>query len=154
MRISPEVEIALSLAVSEAGRRHHEFVTIEHLLYALLFDDSTAGVVRHSGGDVAALKKQLEGFLDEHIEKLPDGTVVTPTLSMAVQRVIRRAVGHVQSSGKKEVKGSNILVAIFSESESFAVNALAPFVMSSLLLDALKAGAPSRIVNMTKMPMI
>ncbi|MFO0669335.1 MAG: ATP-dependent Clp protease ATP-binding subunit ClpA [Polyangiaceae bacterium] len=124
MRISPEVEIALSLAVSEAGRRHHEFVTIEHLLYALLFDDSTAGVVRHSGGDVAALKKQLEGFLDEHIEKLPDGTVVTPTLSMAVQRVIRRAVGHVQSSGKDEVKGSNILVAIFSESESFAVNAL------------------------------
>ncbi len=124
MRISPEVEIALSLAVSEAGRRHHEFVTIEHLLYALLFDDSTAGVVRHSGGDVAALKKQLEGFLDEHIEKLPEGTVVTPTLSMAVQRVIRRAVGHVQSSGKDEVKGSNILVAIFSESESFAVNAL------------------------------
>jgi ATP-dependent Clp protease ATP-binding subunit ClpA len=124
MRISPEVEIALSLAVSEAARRHHEFVTVEHLLYALLFDESTAMVVRHAGGDVSDLKKELEGFLDDHIEQLPDGTVVTPTLSMAVQRVIRRAVGHVQSSGKDEVKGSNIIVAIFSEPESFAVAAL------------------------------
>ncbi len=124
MRISPEVEIALSLAVSEAARRHHEFVTVEHLLYALLFDEPTAMVVRHAGGDVGDLKKQLEGFLDDHIEELPDGTVVTPTLSMAVQRVIRRAVGHVQSSGKDEVKGSNIIVAIFAEPESFAVAAL------------------------------
>jgi ATP-dependent Clp protease ATP-binding subunit ClpA len=124
MRISPEVEIAISLAVSEAARRHHEFVTVEHLLYALLFDESTAMVVRHAGGDVAELKKQLEGFLDEHIEPLPEGTVLTPTLSMAVQRVIRRAVAHVQSSGKDEVKGSNIIVAVFSEPESFAVAAL------------------------------
>src|SRR6185295_18590960 len=65
MRISPEVEIALSVATNEAARRRHEYVTIEHLLYALLFDDGTADIVRHAGGDVKALKKKLETFLDE-----------------------------------------------------------------------------------------
>jgi ATP-dependent Clp protease ATP-binding subunit ClpA len=62
MRISPEVEIALSLAANEAARRRNEFVTLEHLLYALLFDESTALVVKHAGGDVAKLKTSLESF--------------------------------------------------------------------------------------------
>ncbi|CAN5925419.1 hypothetical protein BH11MYX4_BH11MYX4_30410 [soil metagenome] len=59
MRISPEVEIALSLAANEAARRRHEYVTLEHLLYALLFDDQTAQVVRHAVGDPAVVKKEL-----------------------------------------------------------------------------------------------
>ncbi len=121
MRISPEVEIALSVATNEAARRRHEYVTVEHLLYALLFDDTTADIVKNSGGDVKALKKKLEGFLDE-MDQLEDE--IQPTASLGVQRAIRRAAMHVQSSGKEEVKGANVLVAMFAEPDSFAVSAL------------------------------
>ncbi|HEX4513926.1 MAG TPA: ATP-dependent Clp protease ATP-binding subunit ClpA [Polyangiaceae bacterium] len=123
MRISPEVEIALSVATNEAARRRHEYVTIEHLLYALLFDDATADIVRHAGGDLKALKKKLETFLDE-MEALEEGAEVIPSASLGVNRAIRRAAMHVQSSGKEEVKGANVLVAMFSEGDSFAVSAL------------------------------
>ncbi|WP_394820836.1 ATP-dependent Clp protease ATP-binding subunit ClpA [Pendulispora albinea] len=124
MRISPEVEIALTLAANEAARRRHEYVTLEHLLYALLFDDTTALVVRHAGGDVSRLKKQLERYLDDKLEPLPEGALSTPTPALGVQRVIRRALQHVQSSGKEEVKGANVLVAVFAERESFAASLL------------------------------
>ena len=99
MRISPEVEIAFSLATREASRRRHEFVTIEHLLYALLFDEETAEVLRHAGGDTPLLKKKLERFLDEEIEALPEDADTSPTLSLGFQRVVGRAAMHVQSSG-------------------------------------------------------
>src|SRR5215472_12789803 len=99
MRFSPEVEIALSVATNDAARRRHEYVTIEHLLYALLMDETTAAVVRHSGGDPATLKKKLERYLSEQVEPLADDT--TPTPSLGVQRAIRRAVNHVKSSGKE-----------------------------------------------------
>jgi ATP-dependent Clp protease ATP-binding subunit ClpA len=124
MRISPEVEIALSLAATEAARRRHEFMTVEHLLYALLFDDTTAQVIRNSGGDVKDLKARLEAFLAEQVETMPEGSSSTPTPSLGVQRAIRRAAAHVQSSGKDEVKGANVLVAIFAERDSFAVTLL------------------------------
>jgi ATP-dependent Clp protease ATP-binding subunit ClpA len=124
MRISPEVEIALSLAATEAARRRHEYMTVEHLLYALLFDETTAKVIRHSGGDVKALKAKLEIFLEEQMEVLAEGAPAAPSPSMGVQRAIRRAAAHVQSSGHDEVKGANVLVAIFAESDSFAVTLL------------------------------
>ncbi len=124
MRISPEVEIALSLAANEAARRRHEYVTLEHLLYALLFDEGTALVVRHAGGDPAAIKKELEQFLTEQLESVPEDAFTTPTASLGVQRAIRRAVAHVQSSGKEQVTGANVLVAIFAERDSPAVNLL------------------------------
>ncbi|HEY2512071.1 MAG TPA: AAA family ATPase, partial [Polyangiaceae bacterium] len=124
MRISPEVEIALSLAANEAGRRRHEYITVEHLLYALLFDDATALIVKHAGGEVPKLKKELERFLDEQIEQLADEDVSSPQPSIGVQRAIRRAAAHVQSSGKEEVTGANVLIAIFAERDSFAVGML------------------------------
>jgi ATP-dependent Clp protease ATP-binding subunit ClpA len=124
MRISPEVEIALSLAANEAARRRNEFVTLEHLLYALLFDESTALVVKHAGGDVAKLKTSLESFLDTELAQVPEDEFETPTASLGVQRVIRRAYAHVQSSGKEEVKGQNVLVALFAEPDSHAVATL------------------------------
>ncbi|WP_437662949.1 ATP-dependent Clp protease ATP-binding subunit ClpA [Sorangium sp. So ce1182] len=124
MRISPEVEIAFSLATREASRRRHEFVTIEHLLYALLFDEETAEVLRHAGGDTPLLKKKLERFLDEEIEVLPEDADTSPTLSLGFQRVVGRAAMHVQSSGKKELKGANVLVALFAERDCPAVTIL------------------------------
>jgi len=124
MRISPEVEIALSLAANEAARRRHEYVTLEHLLYALLFDEATALVVRHAGGDPVLVKKELETFLTEQLESVPEDAFTTPTASLGVQRAIRRAMSHVQSSGKDQVTGANVLVAIFAERDSPAVNIL------------------------------
>ncbi|XXU70052.1 ATP-dependent Clp protease ATP-binding subunit ClpA [Sorangium sp. So ce1097] len=124
MRISPEVEIAFSLATREASRRRHEFVTIEHLLYALLFDEETAEVLRHAGGDTPALKKKLERFLDDEIEALPEDSDTSPTLSLGFQRVVGRAAMHVQSSGKKELKGANVLIAMFAERDCPAVTIL------------------------------
>ncbi len=124
MRISPEVEIALSLAANEAARRRHEYVTLEHLLYALLFDDQTAQVVRHAGGDPAVVKKELEQFLTEQLDSVSEDAFTTPTASLGVQRAIRRAMSHVQSSGKDQVTGANVLVAIFAERDSPAVNIL------------------------------
>ncbi len=118
MRISPEVEVAFGLATREAQRRRHEYVTVEHLFYALLFDDETADVVRHAGGDAERLKKQLEAFLDDEIEKVPEEAHDAPVLSLGFQRVVGRAAMHVQSSGKEELKGKNVLVAIFAEQDS------------------------------------
>jgi ATP-dependent Clp protease ATP-binding subunit ClpA len=121
MRISPEVEIALSVAASDAARRRHEYVTIEHLLYALMLDETTAGVIRHAGGDPSLLKKRLERYLSEQLEPLPEEATSTPAPSLGVQRAIRRAVNHVKSSGKEEVTGANVLVAMFAERDSYAV---------------------------------
>jgi ATP-dependent Clp protease ATP-binding subunit ClpA len=132
MRISPEVEIALQVATNDATRRRHEYMTVEHLLYALLLDETTAGIVTHAGGDVKALKKQLERFFDDQMEALDEDAHVTATPSLGVQRAIRRAVNHVKSSGKEEVTGGNVLVAIFAERDSFAVSAMEQMGVSRL----------------------
>jgi len=121
MRISPEVEVAFALSTREAQRRRHEFVTVEHLLYALLFDDETKDVVKNAGADVDALKKLLEAYMDEELEALPEDTFSSPSLSLGFQRVVGRAAMHVQSSGKEELKGKNVLVAIFAEQDSASV---------------------------------
>jgi ATP-dependent Clp protease ATP-binding subunit ClpA len=124
MRISPEVEVAFGLATREAQRRRHEYVTVEHLLYALLFDDETREVLRHAGADVEALKKKLEKYLDTEVETVPEEAFDSPTLSLGFQRVVGRAAMHVQSSGKEELKGKNVLVALFGELDSPSVGFL------------------------------
>jgi len=120
MRISRELEISLTLAVNEAHRRRHEFLCIEHLLYALLHDADVGEVLRQCGADVAELKRDLEAFLDEKIEKLPEGVDRAPQQTIGFQRVIQRAAAHVQSAGKDEILGRNVLVAIFREPDSHA----------------------------------
>jgi ATP-dependent Clp protease ATP-binding subunit ClpA len=120
MRISPEVEIAVTLATREAIRRRHEYVTVDHLLYALLFDDGVAHILKAAGGKVSTIKEQLERHLDDGPGTLPEDADITPTLSLGFQRVLSRALAHVQSSGEKEVTGANVLVALYSERESQA----------------------------------
>jgi ATP-dependent Clp protease ATP-binding subunit ClpA len=112
VKVSAEVEIACSLAQSEASRRRHDMITVEHLLYALLHDDATARVVRGAGGNVDRLKKELDRLLESELNKVPGTEAVTPAPSRGFQRVLQRAAIHVQSSGKEELKGYNILVAI------------------------------------------
>ena len=119
--LSKELEFTLNLAFKEAREKRHEFMTVEHLLLALLDNPAAAEVLRACGADLAALKRDLISFLDETTPILPphDGRETQPTLGF--QRVLQRAVFHVQSSGKKEVTGANVLVAIYSEQESQAV---------------------------------
>ncbi len=118
--LSKELEFTLNLAFKEAREKRHEFMTVEHLLLALLDNPAAAEVLRSAGADLEVLKKELTTFLDETTPLLPpnDNRETQPTLGF--QRVLQRAVFHVQSSGKKEVTGANVLVAIFSEQESQA----------------------------------
>lgn len=124
MRVSPEVEIAFGLAASEAERRRHEFMSIEHLLFALLFDSDCARVIRNAGGDVDAIRRKLDRYLDAEVPKVPDTIEFSPSPTVGFQRVVQRAAIHVRSAGKDEVKGRNILVAIFAEGDSVAAHTL------------------------------
>lgn len=124
MKVSMHLEIALSLAAQEAQRRRHELMTVEHLLFALAHDQETARVITKSGGNVERLKRTLAEVLDREMTAVPLDEDVVPTPSRGFQRVLQRAAWHVESSGKDELKGYNVLVAIFSEVDSYAVAAL------------------------------
>ncbi len=124
MKVSPEVEIACNLALREAERRRHDVMTVEHLLYALLHDDATATVVRKAGGNVERIKARLDRILERELPKVPEGQSVTPSPSRGFQRVLQRAAFHVQSSGKDRLEGHNVLIAMFAEPESPAIEAL------------------------------
>ncbi|MDQ2646899.1 MAG: AAA family ATPase, partial [Myxococcota bacterium] len=124
MKVSPEVEIACNLALREAERRRHDVMTVEHLLYALLHDEATATVVRKAGGNVERIKARLDRLLERDLPKVPDGQPVSPTPSRGFQRVLQRAAFHVQSSGKDRLEGHNVLIAMFAEPESSAVEAM------------------------------
>jgi len=119
--LSKELEITLNNAFQAARQKRHEFMTVEHLLLALLENAAAVKVLRACGADLTVLNNDLMSFLEESTPKLPkkDDRDTQPTLGF--QRVLQRAVFHVQSSGKKEVTGANVLVAIFGERESQAV---------------------------------
>ena len=119
--IAQELEVSLHMAFVDARQKRHEFITVEHLLLALMDNPSAVDVLRACGADIETLRKELAEFVREHTPMVPgDGDVDTqPTLGF--QRVIQRAILHVQSSGKKEVTGANVLVAIFGEKDSHAV---------------------------------
>ncbi|MDD3529723.1 MAG: ATP-dependent Clp protease ATP-binding subunit ClpA [Gallionellaceae bacterium] len=122
--IAQELEVSLHMAFMEARQKRHEFITVEHLLLAMLDNPSAAEVLRACAADVNALRQQLAEFIDKHTPTMSgDGEVDTqPTLGF--QRVIQRAILHVQSSGKKEVTGANVLVALFGEKDSHALHYL------------------------------
>jgi ATP-dependent Clp protease ATP-binding subunit ClpA len=118
--LSKELEFTLNLAFKEAREKRHEFMTVEHLLLALLDNSAAADVLSSCGADLDKLKKELTGFLDETTPLLPPSDTRETQPTLGFQRVLQRAVFHVQSSGNKEVTGANVLVAIFSEQESQA----------------------------------
>jgi len=119
--LSSELEFCLNEAFQNARDRRHEFMTVEHLLLALLDIPQIHKILKSCDIDVDQLRRQLSDFIDESTPLVAheDDRDVQPTLGF--QRVLQRAVFHVQSSGKKEVSGANVLVAIFSEKQSQAV---------------------------------
>ncbi len=119
--LSHELEVTLNLAFKEAREQRHEFMTVEHLLLALIDNPASNSALRACGADLGELKHDLTDFVHETTPLLPEGDdrEIQPTLGF--QRVLQRAVFQVQSSGNKEVTGANVLVAIFSEQESQSV---------------------------------
>lgn len=118
--LSPQIEKALGVAVTKAQNLRHEFVTIEHLLYALLDIESVGAIVSHLGGSVDKLRGDLERFLGEQMPVLEVDDEVETQPGIGFQRVLRRAILHVQNSGKEEVQGANVLISILSEKDSHA----------------------------------
>ncbi|HSP99564.1 MAG TPA: ATP-dependent Clp protease ATP-binding subunit ClpA [Candidatus Dormibacteraeota bacterium] len=119
--ISRELEVTLGLALREAVRRHHEYLTLEHVLYALLHDDEVAEVIRQCGGNVEKLKQEVDQFLQEKLERLAQDQQAEPTQTIGFRRVLQRAALHVQSAGKEQIGGPDVLVSMFRESDSHAV---------------------------------
>jgi len=119
--LSKELEFTLNQAFRTAREKQHEFMTIEHLLLALLDNPAAAQVLRACGADIDGLRRDIDGFLEETTPLIMDDNNRETQPTLGFQRVLQRAVFHVQSSEKKEVTGANVLVAIFSEQESQAV---------------------------------
>ncbi len=117
--LSEQLEIALGHAVSLARKERHEIITVEHLLLSLLDDQETRHTLVACGGNIEKLRKSLSEYLKTEIAVVSGDSEPQP--GMGFQRVLQRAIMHVQSSGNKEVKGNNVLVAVFGEKESFAV---------------------------------
>jgi ATP-dependent Clp protease ATP-binding subunit ClpA len=119
--IAQELEVSLHMAFVEARQKRHEFITVEHLLLALLDNPSAAEALRCCGGQLEQLRRDLSSFIVEHTPSIEGDADIDTQPTLGFQRVIQRAILHVQSSGKKEVNGANVLVAIFGEKDSHAV---------------------------------
>ena len=120
--LSKELETTLNLAFKGARSKRHEFMTVEHLLLALIDNESAVDVLKSCGAKVTMLRQELVEFVDSTTPLIPEADSERETQpTLGFQRVLQRAVFHVQSSGKSEVTGANVLVAIFSEQESQAV---------------------------------
>ncbi|MCQ8119450.1 ATP-dependent Clp protease ATP-binding subunit ClpA [Methylomonas rosea] len=119
--LSKELEVTLNAAFTGAHAKRHEFITVEHLLLALLDNVTTIPILIACGCNVNALRAELTRFIDETISLIPEGIQRETQPTLGFQRVLQRAVFHVQASDKKEVTGANLFVALFSEQDSHAV---------------------------------
>jgi len=119
--IARQLQKSFEFALHEALKRRHEYVTLEHLLYALLHDRDVLDVIRACGGDVDVLRKQLDDFMNRTLEQLPDDAEVQPVLTAMLQRIVQYAQLHAQSSGQKEVDTGQMLAAIYQAERSQAV---------------------------------
>ncbi|MBK1723566.1 ATP-dependent Clp protease ATP-binding subunit ClpA [Thiocystis violacea] len=119
--LSKELELTLNRAFKEARAKHHEYMTVEHMLLSLLDNPTAAKVLRACGTDAERLRREIAAFIDETTPIIPSNEERDTQPTLGFQRVLQRAVFHVQSAGKKEVTGANVLVALFSEQDSQAV---------------------------------
>ena len=118
---SKDLEVTIGHCYKQAREQRHEFMTVEHLLLALTENQSAVGALRACGVDLPRLSTELERIITETVPVLPHGDERDTQPTLGFQRVLQRAVYHVQSSGRKEVTGANVLVAIFGEKDSHAV---------------------------------
>ena len=121
MTISKELEETIQAAFDEARKRRHEFVTLEHVLYALLKDPVAAKILKACGANLKKLQKELEAFFEEQMASLPEGVDREPQQTAAFWRALQRAAMHVQGSGKSDIDGGHLLVAMYRERDSHAI---------------------------------
>jgi ATP-dependent Clp protease ATP-binding subunit ClpA len=119
--LSPELQATLQRAVDDVRGRRHEYLTLEHLLLSILDDPSGADIVVKCGGDVDKLRGELERFLEEQVDELPDGEESGPDQTLAFQRVLQRAAMHVQAAGRQQMTTGNVIASMFRERDSHAV---------------------------------
>src|ERR1700732_4004565 len=119
--LSRELQVTLQLAMTEAVNRRHEFVCLEHLLFAMLHDVTTTTILKSCGAKPDALRRKLAHYLDEQVERMPKGETLSPRYAIGVQRALQRAALDVQSAGRQEISGCNVLIAMFHETESPAI---------------------------------
>jgi ATP-dependent Clp protease ATP-binding subunit ClpA len=156
MKLSQDLQISFSVALSEAARLGHEYATTEHLLYALALDRETAAVLRHAGADVEALKTHLAAYLTEELAAGAGEADAEPRLSLALERTLSRAGAQVESTGRDEIRGADLLVALFAEPRSHAVELLASQRVTRLDVVSYLAHGVSRLeppAPRTRLPM-
>ncbi len=119
--IAQELEVSLHMAFMDARQKRHELITVEHLLLAMIDNPTAAEVLRACGANLDDLRKEIVHYIEEHTPVVDGEDEVDTQPTLGFQRVIQRAILHVQSSGKKEVTGANVLVAIYGEKDSHAV---------------------------------
>src|SRR5215207_2124537 len=119
--LSPELQATLQRAVDDVRGRRHEYLTLEHLLLSMLDDPSGADIVTKCGGDVENLRGDLERFLDEQVDELPEEEESGPDQTLAFQRVLQRAAMHVQAAGRQQMTTGNVIASMFRERDSHAV---------------------------------
>ena len=137
--LSQNLEQSLHRALALANERRHEYATLEHLLLALTEDQDAIAVLRACGVDIDHLRQDLSDYIDEELAGLMTSRADEAKPTAGFQRVLQRAAIHVQSSGREEVTGANVLVAIFSERESHAV-----YYLQQQEMTRLDAGPGSR----------
>src|SRR4051812_15958661 len=119
--LSPELQATLQRAVEDVRGRHHEYLTLEHLLLSAIDDPSGADIITKCGGDTEKLRGDLDRFLEEQVEELPEGEESGPDQTLAFQRVLQRAAMHVQAAGRSQMTTGNVLASMFRERDSHAV---------------------------------
>ena len=119
--LTKELEETLSFAVDEAVRRKHEYVTLEHLLYALLEDNSARDILFNCGARIEEIGKDLEEYFESSLEKMPEGVSHMPELTSTFQATIQYAILQAEGSGQQRVDGGNILAALYQSEKSHAV---------------------------------
>ena len=122
--IGKELESVMARAMEEAKSRRHEYLCVEHVLYAILHEEAGMEIVTHCGGDVLALRQSLSDFFDSSLESLPGNDDYPLAQTIAFHRVLQRAIRHVESSGKDEVEVGDVLAAMFHERDSHALHFL------------------------------
>ena len=122
--LSRELEMTLGLALQEAKTRRHEYLCVEHVLYALTLDRAGADIIEACGGDPRALRQVLDGFLSRDLERVPEGTRITLQQTDALERLLQRAFLHVQHAGKRAVEAGDMLAAMFEEEDLHAAHYL------------------------------
>lgn len=130
--LSKGLENALAIAVDEVRRRRHEYLTLEHLLFALSLDDSGEGILGGCGVNVVQLRSQLEGFFEKKLERLPEDVASEVIQTLGVRRVLQRAVWQKRAAGKEIVDVGDVLAALFDEEDSYAVYFLRSYNVSRL----------------------